>query len=206
MTKPKSLLDGIGNQNVTEKYYDDWATNYDITLKKWKYKAPLKAVSVLLNIRKKFYYCLDLACGTGMFGEEIKKQFKNITVDGCDISADSLKFAKQKKIYRKLFKNSFEKKMNFSNQYDLVSIIGSMTYCKKPKVLFSLVNKYLTQKGIFIFTHRIDLWQKQNFDKLIEEFNKFFTVEYRSRPLNYLPKNIDFSNQVKIRIIVLKKI
>ena len=33
MTKPKSLVDGIGNQNVTEKYYDDWATNYDITLK-----------------------------------------------------------------------------------------------------------------------------------------------------------------------------
>ena len=113
MTKPKSLLDGIGNQNVTEKYYDDWATNYDITLKQWKYKAPLKAVSVLHNIRKKFNYCLDLACGTGMFGEEIKKKFINITVDGCDISTDSLKFAKQKKIYRKLFKNSFEKKMNF---------------------------------------------------------------------------------------------
>ena len=206
MTKPKSLLDGIGNQNVTEKYYDDWATNYDITLKKWKYKAPLKAVSVLLNIRKKFDYCLDLACGTGMFGEEIKKQFKNITVDGCDISADSLKFAKKKKIYRKLFKNSFEKKMNFSNQYDLVSMIGSMTYCKKPKVLFSLVNKYLKKKGIFIFTHRIDLWQKQNFDKLIEEFNKYFSVQYRSRPLNYLPKNRDFSDKVKIRIIVLKKI
>ena len=84
MTKPKSLLDGIGNQNVTEKYYDDWATNYDITLKKWKYEAPQKAVSVLLNIRKKFDYCLDLACGTGMFGEAIKKQFENITIDGCD--------------------------------------------------------------------------------------------------------------------------
>ena len=175
MTKPKSLLDGIGNQNVTEKYYDDWATNYDITLKKWKYKAPLEAVSVLLNIRKKFDYCLDLACGTGMFGEALKKQFKNITIDGCDISGHSLMIAKKKQIYRKLFKNSFEKKIYFSHQYDVVSMIGSMTYCKKPKVLFSLVNKYLKKKGIFIFTHRIDLWQKQNFDKLIEEFNKFFT-------------------------------
>ena len=141
MTKPKSLVDGIGNQNVTKKYYDDWATNYDITLKKWKYKAPLKAVSVLLNIRKKFDHCLDLACGTGMFGEEIKKQFKNITLDGCDISSHSLKIAKKKQIYRKLIKNSFEKKMNFSHQYDVVSMIGSMTYCKKPKVLSSLVYK-----------------------------------------------------------------
>ena len=206
MTKPKSLLDGIGNQNVTEKYYDDWATNYDITLKKWKYKAPLKAVSVLLNIRKKFDYCLDLACGTGMFGEALKKQFKNITIDGCDISGHSIKIAKNKQIYRKLYKNSFEKKMNFSNQYDVVSMIGSMTYCKKPKLLFSLVNKYLKKKGIFIFTHRIDLWQKQNFDKLIHEFKNLFVEEHRSRPLNYLPLNSDFSNQVKIRIIVLKKI
>ena len=206
MTKPKSLLDGIGDQNITEKFYDDWAENYDTTLKKWKYKAPLKAASILLNLRKNFDTALDLACGTGMFGEEIKKQFKNIVVDGCDISSDSLNFAKKKKIYRKLFKNSFEKKMNFSNQYNLVSMIGSMTYCKKPRVLFSLVNQYLKKKGIFIFTHRIDLWQKQNFEKLILEFNRFFVVEYRSRPLNYLPKNSDFSNQVKIRIIVLRKI
>lgn len=206
MTKLKSLLHGIGNQNVTEKYYDDWATNYDNTLKKWKYKAPIKASNVLVNLKKKFDIALDLACGTGMFGEEIKKQFKNITIDGCDISADSLKIAKKKQIYRKLFKNSFEKKMNFSKQYDVVSMIGSMTYCKKPKLLFSLVNKYLKKKGIFIFTHRIDLWQKQNFDELINEFKNFFVVEHRSRPLNYLPLNSDFSDQVKIRIIVLKKI
>ena len=37
MTKIKSLLDGIGNQSVTEKYYDDWALNYDQTLKNWNY-------------------------------------------------------------------------------------------------------------------------------------------------------------------------
>ena len=206
MTKPKSLLDGIGNQNVTEKYYDDWALNYDQTLKDWNYKAPLRAVDIISKIKDNIRFNLDLACGTGMFGEEIKKQFNNITIDGCDISSHSLKIAKKKQIYRKLIKNSFEKKMNFSHQYDVVSMIGSMTYCKKPKVLFSLVNKYLKKKGIFIFTHRIDLWQKQNFDKLIEEFNKFFTIEYRSRPLNYLPKNRDFSDKVKIRIIVLKKI
>ena len=44
MPKIKSLLDGIGNENVTEKYYDNWAINYDQTLKKWNYKAPKKAV------------------------------------------------------------------------------------------------------------------------------------------------------------------
>ena len=33
MTKPKFLLDGIGDQNVTKKYYDDWVSNYNKTLK-----------------------------------------------------------------------------------------------------------------------------------------------------------------------------
>ena len=33
MTKLKSLLDGNGNQNVTEKYYDNWVSNYDKTKK-----------------------------------------------------------------------------------------------------------------------------------------------------------------------------
>ena len=54
MPKTKSLLDGIGNENVTEKYYDDWAINYDQTLKKWNYKAPKKAVKILGKVKIKF--------------------------------------------------------------------------------------------------------------------------------------------------------
>jgi len=141
-----------------------------------------------------------------MFAEEIKRKYKKIIIDGCDISSQSLKIAKQKKLYRKLFNKSFEKKIKISNKYDLISMIGSMTYCKKPEVLFSLICSYLKKNGIFIFTHRIDLWEKQNFDKLIQEFKKYLKIEYRFRPLGYLPENIDFSNKVKIRIIVLKKI
>jgi len=206
MTKKKSLLNGIGNESMTEKYYDDWALNYDLTLKKWNYKAPKKAVKILSKIKKKLNFNLDLACGTGMFAEEIKKKYKNIIIDGCDISSQSLKIAKQKKLYRKLFKKSFEKKIQITSKYDLISMIGSMTYCKKPEVLFSLICSYLKKNGVFIFTHRIDLWEKQNFDKLIQEFTTYLKIEYRSRPLNYLPENIDFSNKVKIRIMVLKKV
>ena len=47
MTNTKSLVDGIGNQIVTEKYYDDWALDYDQTLKNWNYKAPLRAVNAM---------------------------------------------------------------------------------------------------------------------------------------------------------------
>ena len=43
MTKPKSLLDGIGSISITKKYYDDWSEKYDQTLDQWKYQAPKKS-------------------------------------------------------------------------------------------------------------------------------------------------------------------
>ena len=206
MTNTKSLVDGIGNQIVTEKYYDNWALDYDQTLKNWNYKAPLRAVNAMSLIKDNISSNLDLACGTRMFAAKLKKKYTNIAIDGCDISFQSLKIAKNKKLYRNLIKQSFEKKINIKKKYDSVSMIGSMTYCKKPKKVFSLVIDYLNKNGIFIFTHRIDLWNKQNFDLIINNFNKSYQLVYKSRPLSYLPKNSSFSDKIKIRIVILKKI
>ena len=206
MTKVKSLVDGIGNEILTEKYYDDWALSYEQTLKKWNYKAPLKAVNVMSLLKENINSNLDLACGTGMFAVKLKKNYPNVTIDGCDISSQSLKIANKKKLYRTLFKQSFEKKINITKKYDSVSMIGSMTYCKKPKKLLSLIFDYLKKNGIFIFTHRIDLWEKQNFDLIVNNFNNFFQLAHKSRPLNYLPLNSSFSDKIKIRLVVLKKI
>jgi len=205
MIKVKSLVDGIGNQIITEKYYDEWALNYDHTLKNWKYKAPVQAANKLIKIKDKISFNLDLACGTGMFAKELKKKYPNIVIDGCDISSKSLKIAKLKNLYRNLFKKSFEKKIKITKKYDSVSMIGSMTYCKKPIVLLSLITNYLKKNGIFIFTHRIDLWEKQGFDSIITKYNKSFTLMLKSRPINYLPNNSSFSNKIKIRIVILKK-
>ena len=205
MIKVKSLVDGIGNQIITEKYYDEWALNYDHTLKNWKYKAPVQAANKLIKIKDKISSNLDLACGTGMFAKELKKKYPNIVIDGCDISSKSLKIAKLKNLYRNLFKKSFEKKIKITKKYDSVSMIGSMTYCKKPNVLLSLITNYLKKNGIFIFTHRIDLWEKQGFDSMITKYNKSFTLMFKSRPINYLPNNSSFSNKIKIRIVILKK-
>ena len=206
MTSVKSLVDGIGNQTLTEKYYDDWASNYDETLKNWNYKTPLRAAQAISKIKDHISTNLDLACGTGMFAEKLQQIYPKIIVDGCDISSQSLKIAKQKKLYRNLIKKSFEKKINISKKYDSVSMIGSMTYCKKPKKLFLLIKNYLKKNGIFIFSHRIDLWKKQKFDTVLNNFNQSFKLIYKSRPLSYLPKNSSFSNQIKIRIVILEKI
>ena len=78
MAKIKTLVDSIGNQSMTEKYNDNWALNYDQTLKNWNYNAPIKAVDILSKTKVRISSNLDLACGTGMFAEELKKKFTNI--------------------------------------------------------------------------------------------------------------------------------
>ena len=206
MINKKSLLSGIGNQKETRLYYDDWAYNYEQTLKKWDYKTPRKSLKIIkkyTDVKPKFI--LDLACGTGLFGQEIKKHFYTSIIDGSDISSISLKIAHEKKIYRKLFKKSFETKMMLRHKYDIVSLIGAMTYCKKHKNLFENVFRYLNKNGFFIFTQRIDLWNKFSFDKKLNNISKKFKLVYKSRPIYYLPRNKDFAKNIKIRIVLIQK-
>jgi len=199
------LLKGIGNSKEIKKFYDNWSNTYDLTLKEWGYIAPSHSTRILKKkLKKNPKYLLDLACGTGLFVEKFKKIFPKCTCDGSDISKEILEISNSKGLYRNLYKSSFEKKINLKNRYDLVSLIGAMTYCSNHNLLFKLVNSYLIKGGLFIFTQRIDLWDKLKFEDTINNLENFKKI-YKSRPINYLPKNKDFGQDIKIRIIVLQK-
>ena len=201
----KSLRKGIGNRKDVESYYDDWSSSYNETLNKWNYKAPLQSANILKRyIKTKPKYLLDLACGTGLFVEKFLQIYPECICDGSDISRKILNVSKRNGKYRNLYKKSFEKKIKIVNKYNLVSLIGAMTYCENHQLLFKLVSYYLTKNGYFIFTHRVDLWKDLKFDNLLKSLINFELV-YKSRSLNYLPKNKDFGSDVKIRIVLLKK-
>ena len=206
MTNFKSLVSGVGNLSKTSKYYDDWAENYDETLKLWNYQAPKKSIKFLketLNIKPK--NILDLACGTGLFGIELKKIYPKSNIYGSDISKKSLKISSGKKIYIKLKNKNFEELHYFNTKFDLISLIGSMTYCKNFKKLFANINKNIKKNGFVLFTHRIDLWQQQDFLSILKKHQKSLKINKISRPLNYLPLNNDFKNKIKIKIVLLQK-
>ena len=206
MTNFKSLVSGVGNLNKTTKYYDDWSEKYDETLKLWNYQAPKKSIKFLKETTNfKPNNILDLACGTGLFGAKLKKVYPKSHIYGSDISKKSLKISSEKKIYKKLQIKNFEQLHNYKIKFDLISLIGSMTYCKNFDKLFVNINKNIKQKGFVLFTHRIDLWQKQDFLSILKKHQKSLKIIKISRPLNYLPLNKDFKNKIKIKIVLLQK-
>ena len=206
MNNFKSLVSGVGNINKTRKYYDDWSENYDATLKLWNYQAPKKSIKFLQEtIKIKPQKILDLACGTGLFGTELKKIYPKSQIYGSDISNKSLKITSGKKIYKKLQIKNFEQLHHYKLKFDLISLIGSMTYCKNFGKLFANINKNIKEKGFVIFTHRTDLWKKQDFLRILKKHQKTLKIIKISRPLNYLPLNNDFKNKIKIKIVLLQK-
>ena len=206
MSNFKSLVSGVGNLNKTTKYYDDWSEKYDETLKLWNYQAPKKSIKFLKETTNfKPNNILDLACGTGLFGAKLKKVYPKSHIYGSDISKKSLKISSEKKIYKKLQIKNFEQLHNYKIKFDLISLIGSMTYCKNFDKLFVNINKNIKQKGFVLFTHRIDLWQKQDFLNILKKHEKSLKIIKISRPLNYLPLNKDFKNKIKIKIVLLQK-
>ena len=206
MVKSKSLVNGIGDIKITKKYYDNWSKKYDFTLNKWNYTVPRKGIDVLKKkLKQKPKLILDLACGTGLFGEKLVDAYSNSKIYGSDISKKSLDIANKKKIYNELININFETKKNYKTKFDLVSMMGAMTYCRNFNKLFSNINYYLSKNGHFIFSHRIDLWEKQNFNNILNKYKADLKTKFISRPQNYLPLNRDFKNKIKIRIVLLKK-
>ena len=206
MSNFKSLVSGVGNLIKTKKYYDDWSENYDATLKLWNYQAPRKSIKFLretTNMKPK--NILDLACGTGLFGSELKKVYPKSHIYGSDISKKSLKISSGKKIYKKLQIKNFEQLHHYKIKFDLISLIGSMTYFKNFDKLFDNINKNIKEKGLALFTHRIDLWEKQDFLSILKKYQKKLKIIKISRPLNYLPLNKDFKSKIKIKIVLLQK-
>jgi len=207
MVDSSSLVRGIGDSNITKKYYDNWSKKYDLTLKKWNYTVPSKSINLLKKkLKQKPNSILDLACGTGLFGEKLIKTYRNSNIYGSDISKQSLEIAKEKKIYSNLTNINFETKKNYKKKFELVCMIGAMTYCRNYSKLFSNIKYYLSNNGHFIFSHRIDLWEKQNFDKVLHKYKDDLKIKFISRPQNYLPLNKDFKNKIKIRLVLLQKI
>lgn len=126
-----------------EELFDGYAKKFeDSLINKLDYKVPQLLTELLIkeNNYKSLGSVIDLGCGTGLFGEVIKKYCKNL--EGLDISSNMLAKAKEKKIYDKLIKNEIDNYLSTEDlSYEYFIFADVFIYIGDLENVFKLIKK-----------------------------------------------------------------
>lgn len=128
--KPSGALATVSSQKGyvdPKKVYDDWSAAYDRDLlTEYGYVAPqIAADEFERRVADKASVVIDLGCGTGLAGRELRKRGFYI-VDGADISTGMLAQARRHGAYRQLFAADLTKRTSIPDaSYDSVISVGA---------------------------------------------------------------------------------
>ncbi|MGF9565549.1 methyltransferase [Neorhizobium sp. JUb45] len=141
-----------------ESLFDEYADRFDTALvEKLDYSVPGK-LAALVRPQAPFATTVDLGCGTGLFGAEIRDVTTRL--EGFDISTNMLARAERKELYDHLGQSDltlpaaqsglFE--WEASHRADLVSAADVLMYLGSLETVFPLVTELLTSDGLFAFS------------------------------------------------------
>ena len=208
--KPEKSFDlksGTTDAAAVSGYYDDWASTYDDTLKSWNYQAPFEAAGQLAPHLKAGDAVLDVGCGTGLFGRAMASHGA-FRMTGLDISAKSLGLARERDLYDRLIEHDLQ---NLplpveDNSVAGAACIGVLTYIEKAEDMLRDLCRCVRPGGVITFTQRTDRWADLDFGKTVEKIARegHWTVLATSEPMDYLPGNEDFGEDIKIILTVCR--
>jgi predicted TPR repeat methyltransferase len=153
-----SALDGVTPNTAPRKYieklFDRYALNFENSLNNsLDYKAP-KAITELIlrdSLNVLLGSVLDLGCGTGLFGNEIKQHCSNL--EGVDLSEAMLEKARAKNIYDKLKKQDIiDYLLKEDLDFDYFVSVDVFNYIGELTEIFRLIKSRNNTKGKFIFS------------------------------------------------------
>jgi 2-polyprenyl-3-methyl-5-hydroxy-6-metoxy-1,4-benzoquinol methylase len=107
---------------------------------------------------------LDLACGTGLTGQELYKRGYT-TIDGLDISQGMIEQANKKQVYRNLYNSTLEEFPTLLNdintnqsikRYDVITCTGGIGVGHIEAAMLYELPKFVKPKGHIIFGLRDD--------------------------------------------------
>ena len=141
-------------KEYVERLFDDFASRFEKSLvNELGYEVPKTVVDIVRNQfgKNEFGTVLDLGCGTGLLGEEIRKYCKKL--EGIDLSASMLQEAKKKNIYDKtdqveLIEYLASETLNFDYYFSLDVFI----YVGNLSEIFRLIKTRNQKKGKLILT------------------------------------------------------
>lgn len=178
--------------------YDEWASDYDRTLAEWGYDAPVVAAGKLKGLLGQgagTAAVLDAGCGTGLTGKALRAEgFR--TIDGVDLSADSLALAGQRGIYRGLTAVDFTQLPSAlaAGAYDAVFCVGVMSYLPDTDAMIREFCRLTKPGAAILLTQRSDIFDDRGDAETLAnlETEGLLKIVEITEPLPYLPGNPDF--------------
>lgn len=186
--------------------YDEMAPTYDDTLlHDWGYQAPAVAAGLLARYVDLKSTILDVGCGTGLTGQELKRVGFE-TLRGVDISAPSLENAARKAVYDSLLRTDLLKPLPFANNSFAGAVcIGVLSYITGDG-LFREMCRVVRPGGALVLSHRTDLVVERDFGRLLAslEAEGLWSALQTSANLPYLPGHPDFGTGIEVQFFTLK--
>ena len=181
------------------QYYDRMATDYNrMVVEKWGYKLPSAVTdSVSKFVKgKQGLHILDLGCGNGLVGDELRKKNLDIAkLVGMDISQGMLDGAKPSGSYTALIKADLCKPLPVdATLFDVIFCVGTSTYIE-PTVLTHWLDLLVPGAGLLCLTLKTAVMSKwENEQNRLIDCGKM-CLKHQSKPLPYLP---GFSEESKL--------
>ena len=141
-------------REYVEGLFDNYAINFENSLvNKLEYKIPNKITEIFINKSSNIQSIsvLDLGCGTGLIGDQIKKYCSNL--EGIDLSKSMLEIAKAKNIYDKLeHKDIIDYLSTEVLDFDYFISTDVFVYIGNLSEIFRLIKSRNKSKGKLIFS------------------------------------------------------
>ena len=199
----KDLLNGKFKgefpKNYLKNYFNDYAETFEKHLINDLHYSLPKVFSNIINdkygINYSFKRILDLGCGTGLCGNQIKNNYESLT--GIDISMDMLKKAKEKSIYSELQCCDIVYFLTKTNEkYELIIAGDVLIYIGDLSEVFRLCSNVMMENARFIFS--IEVEKTKNYSaKLTGRYSHNYNYIKKLTQQNNLI--IEFSENTKIR-------
>jgi predicted TPR repeat methyltransferase len=146
------------------KRYDQWASTYDQDLEQdFDWTGHVRAVQVFIKFVTPDSTVIDVGCGTGLAGSELKAQgFTHI--DGFDMSQGMLQQARLLDIYGDLKINILGETLDYSTaSYDAAIATGVFSVGHAPASGWGEVARIVKPGGYFVLTMRPDIFESSGF-------------------------------------------
>ena len=142
-------------KEYVKNLFDDYAERFDDSLtKQLGYKLPFLMKELILKLdskRKTFEKVIDLGCGTGLTGIELRDISNNLT--GIDNSSNMVAKTRELDVYDRLIVGDIVDILNSSKEkYDLFIALDVFIYIGELTKMFKTVRQCCNKNALFIFS------------------------------------------------------